>query len=161
MISGAISLCVSLWKMAGKAMKATANWLREPHNWWRIGCLAFALAFAGSAVVAGHARQTVLLVQQRCKVEVATVAAKAQTATQAATENKAAATQCAATLVAEVGKRKAQEERARRAVDDARRREMQLERDLSEWQRIYSRRPSGCDAALAQMEEQCSIVPDS
>ena len=161
MITGALELLAGLWAFVGRLLKAVGLWLRTPHNWWRIGCFLFAIAFAVSALIAGQARRTVLVVQQECLVKVQSAQVQVQAATQAATTNQATARQCAVTLKREVGTRQAVEQKATQAVKAAQRREAQAEKDLAAWQVKYNRRPRSCDEALAEMEAQCTVVPDS
>lgn len=98
MIDGLISFFAGAWKLAGRALKAAGNWLRQPHDWWRIGCLAgatvcayLAIQLRGTEVRADAAEAQVVTVTEQAKIDVKAEKDKGEQAVKA--ERQVCATQ--------------------------------------------------------------------
>lgn len=143
-----------------RVLVAFVAWARKPHDWWRIGCLTVAASALTAGLYANGLRREIVVVTEKARVAVAECKAelgKQETATNA---SKAALKTCSTTLTAEVGKRKAVEQATAQAIKDARADASAAERKMAEWQKRYSEKPAGCNAALQQVEAQCKSIRD-
>lgn len=145
-------------------VRGVIEWLRKPRTpeqKWRFACLLLGGLCAFASFGYWDARQTVVVVREKCAAEVQAVRV---VATAAKNEVKGAQHEvkaCRVTLKAEVGKRQLIERLAAHAVAEANRDEAVAKKQLAKWQSEYAKRPKGCDEALIQMEAQCNAVPSN
>lgn len=144
-------------------VRGVIEWLRKPRTpeqKWRFACLLLGGLCAFASFGYWDARQTVVVVREKCAAEVQAVRV---VATAAKNEVKGAQHEvkaCRVTLKSEVGKREAIEAKAKKAIADAQRDEARAEKDAADWQRRYQQRPKGCESALMEVQQQCSTVKD-
>ena len=50
MITGFLAFLRGVWTWLGNIMRRIGEWLREPHDWWRIGCFSAAMVCVFMAV---------------------------------------------------------------------------------------------------------------
>lgn len=90
---GALSLVKSAGGFMLDKAKAAVEWLRKPHDWWRIGCLSMAFLCAYLAVLTGNVRKE----RDIAVRQLASVQTTIQTVRQEGAANvKAAQAQCRA-----------------------------------------------------------------
>lgn len=125
MIAGFLEFLHGVWSFIGRVFKAIGEWLRQPHDWWRI------TSFAGAAISAwlavqwtGAEREAEVARTETIRVRAAYVAKLEASEQVRKAELKDAATQCALT------QQKAVAQEYRRRLD-AERKVRELEHELS------------------------------
>lgn len=161
--AAALKLLSAVAGWALDLVRGVFEWLRKPRTpeqRWRFACLLLGGLCAFAAFGYWDARQTIVVVREKCAAQVREVQDKVAEATNELTGVKYEVQACRVTLKAEVGKREAIEKLAAEAVADAERDEAKAEKDAAEWQRRYEQRPKGCESALLEVQQQCSTIKD-
>lgn len=159
-MTGILLLLRGLWVRLGKILAGIGEWLRAPHDWWKIGFGAAGSVALLASFVAWDARQTIVIVREKCALQVAQQQVWVEEAQAASKVNADAVQQCATRLQTEVGKRQEIERLSREAVAQAKRGEDKAEAALEAWRAKYAGKPAGCASALKQVEAQCAVVSD-
>lgn len=144
-------------------VRGVFEWLRKPRTpeqRWRFACLLLGGICAFAAFGYWDARQTIVVVREKCAAQVREVQGVAAAAVDEAKGARYEVKACRVALKTEIGKREAIEKLAAKAVSDAGRDEAKAEKDAAEWQRRYEQRPNGCESALLEVQQQCSTIKD-
>lgn len=158
MFSGFVQLAFGLWKWAGNVLTAIGDWLRDDHDWWRIGCLLAALSCLLIGFVAHDRQRTIVLVrtqcsaaQQQCSIDKKTLAEQASLQARALERVEQLAKEREAELarLRRINVSLAAENTALKAAAVTARDEY-LER--------YKQRPRTCSDAIAAMAAACPTL---
>lgn len=155
MIGGLVSLARGVWAWTGNVLDAIGDWLREDHNWWRIGCFTAAGLFIFAAFVALDRQKTIVLVQtqataaaQKCVDDKALAAMKAGNAQAALDEITATLAEKAAQLATLQAQNAALSDKNAELKNKA-------NHTYEQFMGRYRNRPKQCDAALKVLAEAC------
>lgn len=138
-------------------------WLRKPRTGeekWRLVCMTMGCACLIASFVAWDARQTIVVIREKCAAEVKSAQGLASTAQDEARGAKYEVKSCRVALKTEIGKREEIERAGKEATAAAATKQAKAEKSAAEWQRRYEQRPKGCDDALMEVQQQCSTVRD-
>lgn len=162
--AAAVRLLSAISGLLLDAATGLLRWVRKPRTgeqWWRFACLSLGAGFALASFALWDARQTIVIVREKCAADVGAAQTEATQAKASATTATNEAKSCRTNLSREVARREEIERLASEAVAKAKGEANKAESKLAHWRQKYDARPAGCDAALVEMERQCAAVPSN
>lgn len=160
MIAGLLKLIAGIWSWLGRMLAGIGEWLREPHDWWRIGFFTVGACFALASFVAYDQHRTVIVVTR-------SAAADAETCSRIIAEKDAALADFKAQQQAfadaarkEAAALDAARKQSTQAMDDLKAAQDKAKRNSQAWWAGYANRPDTCRAAQEALDVACAEVKD-
>ena len=160
MISGLFKLVAGIWSWLGRIVGGIGDWLRQPHDWWRIGCFTMALLFGVASFAAYDQHRTVIVVTRTAATDkdvcLRTIAEK-----DAALADYQAQQQVFADAARkEAANLKAAQDQSAQAQAEVAAAQAQAAKNNRAWWSVYAKRPDSCKAAQEALDVACASVGD-
>lgn len=160
MIAGLLKIITGLWSWFGRILAGIGEWLRQDHDWWRIGCFTMALLFGIASFAAYDQHKTVIVITR-------TAAADKETCSRIVAEKDAALADYVAQQehFAEVARTEAanlkvaQDQSAQAQLEVAAA-QAQAAKNNAAWWGVYAKRPDSCRAAQEALDVACPSAED-
>jgi len=138
--------------------RGAVEWLRKPHDWWRIGCFSMALLFALASFTAYDQRRKVIVV-------VRDAASAADSCARQIAEKDASLADFEAQQIAFAKAARDEAARLKQAQDQSAEAQAQVaaaqaaaEKSNRAWWSGYAKRPDSCRAAQEALDVACASV---